>query len=182
MTSNVCYGPASRKSGVGAGPGWIDAKFWAPGAAAGYESVARSLGNLSPSSALSTEAPMSSAGLAAYRYHVDLGGGGGTTWMGTLQKLAMPGLLFHHETVMRDFYFDDIRPMVHYVPVKSDLSDLHAQYKWAEENPSDAQKIARQGTKWAREFISDSGVRRWAARAVVVRPARCCPPRHRSTL
>jgi len=109
----------SWKSGVGAGPGWIDAKFWAPGAAAGYESIARSLGNFSTASALSTEAAMSSAGLAAYRYHVDLGGGGGTTWMGTLQKLAMPGLLFHHETVMRDFYFDDIRPMVHYVPVKA---------------------------------------------------------------
>jgi len=50
--------------------------------------------------------------------------------------------------------------------VKSDLSDLHAQFKWAEENPRDARKIARQGTRWAREFISNSGVRRWAARAV----------------
>ena len=31
--------------------------------------------------------------LAKYKYHVDLGGGGGTTWTGTLQKLFMPGEL-----------------------------------------------------------------------------------------
>ena len=36
--------------------------------------------------------------IAKYKYHIDLGGGGGTTWMGTLEKLAMPGLLFHHIT------------------------------------------------------------------------------------
>ena len=40
---------------------------------------------------------------AHYRYHIDLGGGGGTTWTGTMQKLALPGLLFHHETPTKDY-------------------------------------------------------------------------------
>jgi hypothetical protein len=29
--------------------------------------------------------------LAKYKYHIDLGGGGGTTWTGTVNKLGMPG-------------------------------------------------------------------------------------------
>ena len=35
---------------------------------------------------------------AKFKYHIDLGGGGGTTWTVTIEKLAMPGLLFHHMT------------------------------------------------------------------------------------
>jgi len=29
--------------------------------------------------------------LAKYKYHIDLGGGGGTTWTGTVNKLGLPG-------------------------------------------------------------------------------------------
>ena len=45
---------------------------------------------------------LSARQLAAYRYQLDLGGAGGTTWTGTLEKLAMPGMLFHHETPAMD--------------------------------------------------------------------------------
>ena len=36
--------------------------------------------------------------MSNYKYQIDLGGGGGTTWEGTLSKLGMPGVLFHHES------------------------------------------------------------------------------------
>ena len=36
-----------------------------------------------------------------YKYLVDIGGGGGTSWKSTFRFLAMPGVLFHHETMMR---------------------------------------------------------------------------------
>jgi hypothetical protein len=36
--------------------------------------------------------------MSTYKYQVDFGGGGGTTWEGTLLKLSMPGVLFHHES------------------------------------------------------------------------------------
>ncbi|KAL7529468.1 hypothetical protein ACHAXR_002982, partial [Thalassiosira sp. AJA248-18] len=51
--------------------------------------------------------------LAKYKYHIDLGGGGGTTWTGTIQKLAMPGLLFHHMTPTKDYIHNWIKPWVH---------------------------------------------------------------------
>lgn len=46
---------------------------------------------------------MSLPTLAKYKYHIDIGGGGGTSWTGTIQKLALPGLLFHHETPTKDY-------------------------------------------------------------------------------
>ncbi|KAL7452254.1 hypothetical protein ACHAWC_003990 [Mediolabrus comicus] len=82
------------------------------------------------------------AQLATYKYHIDIGGGGGTTWSGTIDKLKMPGLLLHHETAAKDYIFDDIQPWVHYVPVKEDLTDVMEKLEWADTHPAEAKQIA----------------------------------------
>jgi hypothetical protein len=85
--------------------------------------------------------------LAKYKYHIDLGGGGGTTWTGTTHKLGMPGLLFHHVTPTKDYIHDYIKPFVHYVPVQSDLSDLLEKLEWAESHPKEAKRISDNATE-----------------------------------
>jgi hypothetical protein len=95
--------------------------------------------------------------LSAYRYHIDLGGGGGTTWTGTHTKLAMPGLLFHHVTPTKDYIHDRMKPWVHYVPVKSDLSDLKEKYDWAESHPEVAKRISQQGSDLMRHIGTPEG-------------------------
>ena len=95
--------------------------------------------------------------LARYKYHIDLGGGGGTTWSGTIQKLAMPGLLFHHMTPTKDYIHDYMKPWLLYVPVAADLSDLKEKYEWAESHPVKAKKIADEGTKLIRYLTSKEG-------------------------
>jgi len=88
---------------------------------------------------------------SAYKYHIDLGGGGGTTFTGTIEKLAMPGVLFHHVTKTMDYFHDRLKGWVHYIPVHSNLSDLRANYLWAEQNPKHAKKISDEATafmKW----------------------------------
>jgi hypothetical protein len=94
---------------------------------------------------------------ARYKYHIDLGGGGGTTWTGTIEKLAMPGLLFHHVTPTRDWFHDLLVPWEHYVPVAADLSDLRRKYEWAESHPVEARQIAESGTRFARWMGSADG-------------------------
>ncbi|KAL3827149.1 hypothetical protein ACHAXA_006704 [Cyclostephanos tholiformis] len=101
---------------------------------------------------------MSLLDLARYKYHIDLGGGGGTTWTGTLQKLALPGLLFHHMTPTKDYIHDYMRPWVHYIPVSSDLHDLKRKYDWSESNPVEARQIAEAGTNLARHLTSRGGL------------------------
>jgi hypothetical protein len=97
---------------------------------------------------------------ARYKYHIDLGGGGGTTWTGTIEKLAMPGLLFHHVTPTKDWFHDLLVPWEHYVPVAADISDLRRKYEWAENHPVEARQIAESGTRFARWMGSAEGLGR----------------------
>jgi hypothetical protein len=95
--------------------------------------------------------------LATYKYHIDIGGGGGTTWSGTLEKLAMPGVLFHHVTPTKDYFHDLLVPYVHYIPLKDDLSDLREKYEWAESHPIEAKQIADAGTELVASFGTVEG-------------------------
>jgi hypothetical protein len=73
--------------------------------------------------------------MATYKYQVDFGGAGGTSWEGTIEKLAMPGLLFRHETPAKDWFNDEELAWKHYVPISTDLSDLRKRFDWAEAHP-----------------------------------------------
>jgi len=100
---------------------------------------------------------MSLEGLAQYKYHIDMGGGGGTTWTGTMTKMAMPGLLFHHMTPTKDYIHEYMKPWIHYVPIKADLSDLREKYEWAESHPEAAEMIASQGSDLMRYLGTPHG-------------------------
>lgn len=100
---------------------------------------------------------MRSSELAAYKYQIDIAGGGGTTWTGTVQKLAMPGLLFHHVTPTKDYVHDRLVPWRHYVPVSEDLTDLRAKFDWAEGHPREARRIADRGAAFMRDLGTDEG-------------------------
>ena len=89
---------------------------------------------------------------AKYKYQLDLGGGGGTTWSGVIPKLSMPGVLFHHETIMKDSYFDSLKPYVHYLPLKEDLSNFDELVEWVEANPQRAKEISAAATDWVKNF------------------------------
>jgi len=99
---------------------------------------------------------MSHEELSKYKYLIDIGGSGGTD-IDTLDKLAMPGLLFHHETQTKDYLDSIMKPMVHYVPVRGDLSDLQAKFEWAEKNPDKAQKIAKQASHLVKRLSTEAG-------------------------
>ena len=91
---------------------------------------------------------------ASFKYHADFGGGGGTTWSGTHTKLALPGVLFHHETPTYDYFHEDLIPFVHYIPVSTELSDLREKYEWAEAHPDEARAISEAGTAFIKYMTS----------------------------
>ncbi len=64
------------------------------------------------------------------------------------------GMIFHgkQEATLFEFWERDLRPMVHFVPVKADFSDLVEMVEWALDNDD----LVRWG-KWARE----GGRERW---------------------
>jgi len=67
----------------------------------------------------------------------------------------MPGVLFHHETPTKDWFYDLMRPWIHYIPVSTHLDDLRSKYEWAEDHPSDARRISEEASKLAEYILSE---------------------------
>lgn len=128
---------------------WVDARFYC---IAHYDVRFNLRVVLGKKLGVEAHQKMTGEDLAKYKYHIDLGGAGGTTWTGTIHKMSLPGVLFHHETSMRDSYFDDIKPWVHYIPVKENLSDLREKFKWAEAHPKECQRISAAASEWVKKF------------------------------
>jgi len=116
---------------------------------------------------IATGEHMSLQELAKYKYHIDLGGGGGTTWSGTIEKLGMPGLLFHHVTPTKDYIHDYLIPWKHYIPVSTDLKDLKQKFNWAESHPVEAKRIADASTDFMRELSTPQGYSKMFEQAFV---------------
>lgn len=62
----------------------------------------------------------------------------------------------------REWYWDSLVPMEHYVPVRRDLSDLVDRARWVQQNPHEAEQIGRAGQKLAQRLLTRaSAVEEW---------------------
>ena len=135
---------------------WIDAKF-IMGHSPAYQLYDTKFAPfLDAGSEVATAEYMGADEMASYRYHIDIVTGGATSWEDTVRKLALPGLLFHHESLMKDWFYDELRAWEHYVPIQMDLSDLSEKYVWAEQHPLEAQTIAKNGRDFVKAMATES--------------------------
>jgi hypothetical protein len=82
-----------------------------------------------------------------YRFLIDLQARG---YSGRTKLLLFSGRpLFLQERVWREYFYSDITPFVHYIPVKADLSDLIERIQWARANPAEVQAIAKNAQVYA---------------------------------
>jgi hypothetical protein len=54
------------------------------------------------------------------------------------------------------WYYDELEPWRHYVPVSSDLSDLVERIEWCRANPARSEEIANEGQRFARARTPES--------------------------
>ena len=91
-----------------------------------------------------------------YKYLLDIQGYG---WSGRVKFLLwMNRPLFLVDREDKDYYTEMLQPFVHYIPVKSDLSDLEEKYRWAEDNYEQARKIAQNALEFAKENLTFDAV------------------------
>ena len=82
-----------------------------------------------------------------YRYLIDVQGRG---WSARLKLLLFSGrTVFIQQRRWEEYFFPRLKPMVHFVPVREDLSDLEAQVAWADAHPDEALAIGRNGQQFA---------------------------------
>ena len=86
---------------------------------------------------------------AKYKYLIDTRG---TAWSSRLQTLLQLGrVVFIADRPFREWYFDRLIPMKHYVPVKEDMSDLIEKYFYMEHHPELYEKIVRNLAEFVEE-------------------------------
>ena len=82
-----------------------------------------------------------------YKYMLDLQGNG---YSGrTKFLLHMNRTLFYQSRTLHEYWFWNMKPFVHYIPVAEDLSDMEEKFDWAEAHPEECLKIASEGQKFA---------------------------------
>ena len=86
-----------------------------------------------------------------YKYLIDLQGAG---YSGRVKYLLHSGRpLFYQERQWNEYWFFSMKPFVHYIPFKEDLSDFYEQFEWALNNEEKCQEIARNALVFANTHL-----------------------------
>ena len=85
--------------------------------------------------------------LTKYEYLIDIGGNGFSGRLKWLFFSKRPLLMIDRNYI--EFFYHDLKPYVHYIPVKMDLSDLVEQAKWVKANHDKCLEIANNAYDYA---------------------------------
>jgi hypothetical protein len=77
-----------------------------------------------------------------YKYILDIDGYG-STWDGTAWKLNSGSVIFKSDSRWKQWFYDEYKPWVHYIPVKDDFSDIDEQFEWCEAHQDECEKIIK---------------------------------------
>ncbi|KAJ7159163.1 glycosyl transferase family 90-domain-containing protein [Mycena crocata] len=91
--------------------------------------------------------------LHQYKYLLDIDGN--TTSERYLEFLRSGSLVFK-STTFAEYFSGWLQPYRHYIPVKTDLSDLVNKIEWAIENDGEAQRIQQLGLQTAQRVLTEA--------------------------
>lgn len=83
-----------------------------------------------------------------FKYLLDIDGYS-NTWDATVWKLYSGSVLLKVKSTWKQWYYDELKEWVHYVPVENDFSDLNEQIEWCNNNESKCLEIIRN----AKDFV-----------------------------
>jgi Glycosyl transferase family 90 len=92
-----------------------------------------------------------------YKFVIDIDGHA-NAW-GFFEKLLLGSWILKVESPFEEWFYDSIRPWVHYAPVSDDLSDLPGKLDWCLGNDAECESIARNGFKLAHSITAEQVLR-----------------------
>jgi hypothetical protein len=102
---------------------------------------------------------ISMSDLTKYTFLIDIGGNGYSGRLKYLMFTKRPILLVDRNYV--EYFHDDLKPYIHYIPVKMDLSDLMDQIRWIVKHPEECKQIAMNAFEYAmNEFTEDKWIKK----------------------
>jgi len=90
-----------------------------------------------------------------YKYTLDLDGEV-SAWSALYWKMLSNSVVFKVNSHWEQWYYQDLKEWVHYIPVKGDLSDLKEKFEWALDHDMECQEIAKNATKFAQELTYEN--------------------------
>jgi hypothetical protein len=100
--------------------------------------------------------PISFASHTNYKYLIDIEGHVAAYRLGAL--LGLGSVVLSVESEFSLWFSKYLRDGVHFVAVKSDLSDLQEKLNWLKEHDSEAQKIAENGRAFFQKYLCKEGI------------------------
>lgn len=88
----------------------------------------------------------------AYKYQI-LIDGHAASWSRAYWQLYCNCLMFKQHSSNIQWYYGQLHPYIHYIPLKSDISDLLEKLQWAQENDQEVQNIIKNANKFANENL-----------------------------
>ncbi|XP_072013889.1 protein O-glucosyltransferase 2-like isoform X2 [Amphiura filiformis] len=67
--------------------------------------------------------------------------------------LAADSVVFKHDSIYYEHFYNQLKPWVHYIPFSKDLTDLEERLVWAMEHDEEAQTIAENARTYVRENL-----------------------------
>lgn len=68
--------------------------------------------------------------------------------------LAGNSVTFKQQSPFYEHFYNELKPMYHYIPVKRDLSNLVEKIDWARRNDDIARKISRESQNFVNERLT----------------------------
>ena len=84
-----------------------------------------------------------------FKYHINVDGDT-AAWYRLSFQLVTQTIPLKVESTKIEYFYEDLKPWVHYVPIKSDFSDLKEKIEWLRENDQKAIEISKNGVEFAR--------------------------------
>ena len=87
-----------------------------------------------------------------YKYILDIDGHT-NTWDGTVWKLYSGSVLLKVKGVWKQWYYDNMKEWVHYVPINNDFSDINEKIEWCINNDEKCKIISENARKFVKENL-----------------------------
>ena len=89
-------------------------------------------------------------------------------------ELGMKSVILKVDSKYKIWYSDMLQPYVHYVPVKSDLSDLYEKIKWCKKNDDKCKKIAENAYSFYKKYLTKDGILDYLQMLMYTIKNQCC--------
>lgn len=100
-----------------------------------------------------------------YKYLIDVQGVG---YSGRVKVLMFSGRpLFIANRKWKEYWYKDLLPFEHYIPVKEDLSDLTEMLDWAEQHPEECMHIAKNAQEYAKKNLTKQAALEYYTKLII---------------